>query len=84
MKQNYHYLDYLAEVNGLTTNEHKEYLKCISVIKKHVERQINGVEMDRSLLAVRLNKLESMGNIHQMMIRRLQSGMSGMELSQLN
>lgn len=84
MKQRYNYLEYLAEVNSLTTTEHKEYLKCITVIKKHVLKQISTVETDMDMLTGRLKKLESMGSIHQMMIRRLQSGISGKELVQLN
>ncbi|WP_258097726.1 hypothetical protein [Marinoscillum pacificum] len=84
MKQRYNYLEYLAEVNNLSTTEHREYLKCITVIKKHVLKQISGVESDMDILKGRLNKLESMGSIHQMMIQRLQSGISGKELVQLN
>lgn len=84
MEQHYTYLDYLAEVNNLTTNEHQEYLNCISVIKKHVLKQLNNFETDEGLLRGRLSKLDSMGNIHQMMIRRLESGISARELAKLN
>ncbi|MAE86426.1 MAG: hypothetical protein CMB80_27070 [Flammeovirgaceae bacterium] len=84
MKQRYNYLEYLAEVNNLSTKEHKEYLKCISVIRKHVQKQIDSLEADLDILKGRLTKLESMGSIHQMMIRRLQSGMSARELAGLN
>lgn len=84
MEQNYTYLDYLAEVNSLTSREHQEYLNCITVIRKHVLKQMDAKETDEGVLRGRLDKLNSMGDIHQMMIRRLASGISARELAKLN
>ncbi|WP_421869237.1 hypothetical protein [Marinoscillum sp.] len=84
MKQNYTYLDYLAEVNNLNLSEHREYLNCMEVIKRHALKQSATLETTNDLWESRLGKLDSMINIHTMMIRRLQSGKSANELVRLN
>ncbi|MEQ8470472.1 MAG: hypothetical protein RIC35_04770 [Marinoscillum sp.] len=84
MKNIYNYSEYLAEVHGLKVSEHTEYIKCITVIKRHVQHQLDSNAADSKLLRSRLSKLNTMMSIHEMMIRRMQSGKSALHLVGLN
>lgn len=84
MKNRYNYSDYLAEVHSLSAREHAEYIRCIDVIKSHVQKQLDTHQTEIKVALGRLNKLNTMIGIHKMMIKRSETSVDTLELVRLN